>query len=98
MIYRNAVLSDIPQIMELQKKYHIASISDLDKPDGFVTTLFTRSQFDDLITKENGIALAVEGGQVIAYVMAASWSFWSTWPLFTYMISDLPNMEYMGHT
>lgn len=98
MIYRNAVLLDIPQIIELQKKYHIDSISNLDKPDGFVTTMFTKSQFEDLINKENGIALAVEEGHVVAYAMAASWSFWSKWPLFIYMIADLSNMEYMGRT
>ncbi|MEN6469941.1 MAG: GNAT family acetyltransferase [Clostridiaceae bacterium] len=98
MIYRNAVLADIPAILALQKKYHIATISDADKPDGFVTTLFTQGQFEELIAGENGIALASDEGRIIAYVMAASWAFWSKWPLFTYMIADLPNMEYMGLT
>ncbi len=98
MIYRNAVLTDIPAILELQKKYHVATISDLDKPDGFVTTLFTESQFEALITEENGIALACDEDRIVAYVMAASWAYWSKWPLFAYMIADLPNMEYMAQT
>ena len=28
--------------------------------------------------------------------MAASWQYWSAWPLFQYMIEDLPNTEYLG--
>src|SRR5690554_6397683 len=28
--------------------------------------------------------------------MAASWQYWSAWPLFQYMIKDLPNTEYLG--
>ena len=28
--------------------------------------------------------------------MAASWSYWSEWPLFEHMIKDLPNTKYLG--
>lgn len=96
MIYRNAVIKDIPAISELQKKYHIATISEEDKPDGFVTTLFTEEQFRELIEQENGIAVAYDGDKIAAYAMAASWEYWSKWPIFQYMIEDLPNAEYMG--
>ncbi len=30
--------------------------------------------------------------------MAASWQFWSIWPMFEYMIKDLHNLEYLGQT
>ncbi len=40
MIYRNAVIEDISAINELQKKYHILTISEEEKAEGFVTTLF----------------------------------------------------------
>ena len=96
MIYRNAAIKDIPAISELQKKYHIATISEEDKPDGFVTTLFTEEQFKELIEKEDGIAIACDGDKIAAYAMAASWEYWSKWPIFQYMIEDLPNIEYMG--
>ncbi len=96
MIYRNAVIEDIFAIGELQKKYHIASISERDKSDGFVTTLFTEEQFKKLIEKENGITVACDGEQIVAYAMAASWEYWAKWPLFQYMISDLKNTEYKG--
>ena len=96
MIYRNAIITDIPDIRELQKKYHIETSSQEDKQDGFVTTLFTEEQFEELIQKENGIAIACDDNKVIAYAMAASWEYWSRWPLFQHMINDLGNTEYKG--
>lgn len=98
MIYRNATVEDIPAIKELQSKYHVSSINEKDKADGFVTTLFTQDQFQELIEKENGLAIACNRDKIVAYVMAASWEYWSVWPLFKYMIKDLPNTEYLGET
>ena len=96
MEYRNATLKDIYGVSLIQKKYHISTISEEDKPDGFVTTLFNEEQFKELIEKENGLAIACDGGKVIAYAMAASWENWSAWPLFQHMINDLPNNIYLG--
>ncbi|MTI95169.1 MAG: GNAT family acetyltransferase [Firmicutes bacterium] len=96
MQYRNATFSYIPGVQELQKRYHVSTISDEDRPDGFVTTLFTEEQFQQLITKENGLAIACDGNRVVAYAMAASWQYWSEWPLFQHMIDDLPNTEHLG--
>ena len=28
--------------------------------------------------------------------MAASWEYWSAWPLYQYMLKDLPSTEYLG--
>ncbi len=96
MDYRNASIKDIPRITELQQKYHVSTITDEDRPDGFVTTFFTEDQFQELIEKENGLAIACDGEKVVAYVMAASWQYWSAWPLFQHMIKDLPSTEYLG--
>lgn len=96
MDYRNATLNDIPGISALQQKYHVLTINDEDKKDGFVTTLFSEEQFKELIESENGVAIACDGDKIVAYVMAASWQFWSKWPLFQHMIKDLPNTEYLG--
>ncbi|HBI55272.1 MAG TPA: GNAT family acetyltransferase [Firmicutes bacterium] len=96
MDYRNASIKDIPRITELQQKYHVSTITDEDRPDGFVTTFFTEEQFQELIEKENGLAIACDGEKVVAYVMAASWQYWSAWPLFQHMIKDLPSTEYLG--
>ncbi|GAA0717800.1 hypothetical protein GCM10008905_03750 [Clostridium malenominatum] len=96
MKYRNATLEDIPAISELQQRYHVSTISEEDKADGFVTTLFTEEQFKELIQIENGLAIACDGDRVIAYAMAASWKYWSAWPLFQHMINDLPATKYLG--
>ena len=98
MNYRNATIADIPQIEELQKRYHVSSISEDEKKNGFVTTLFTAGQLRELIETEDGISLACEGAVIAAYAMAGSWQFWSKWPLFQHMIADLPNTEYLGQT
>lgn len=96
MEYRNASLDDIQGVSELQKKYHVSTISDIDRPDGFVTTLFTEEQFKDLIQKENGLTIACDGDKIVGYAMAASWEYWSEWPLFQHMIKDLPNTTYLN--
>lgn len=96
IIYRNATPDDLPGVGELQKRYHISTIPEEDKADGFVTTLFTPEQFLSLIEEENGLAIACDGDRVISYAMAASWEYWSVWPLFQHMIADLPNIEYLG--
>ena len=98
MVYRNATISDIPQIEELQKRYHVSFISEEEKKNGFVTTLFTTEQLTELIKQEDGISLACDGDKVIAYAMAGSWQFWSKWPLFQYMIADLQSTQYLGQT
>ncbi len=95
MDYRNATLKDIAQVSELQKKYHILTISEEDKPNGFVTTFFSEELFQELIEKENGLAIACDGDRVVAYAMAASWQYWSRWPLFQMMMEDLPNTKYL---
>ncbi|WP_372999081.1 GNAT family acetyltransferase [Lutispora sp.] len=96
MIYRNAKVEDISGVLELQQRYHVSTIPEEDKNDGFVTTLFTEEQLKKLIEKESGLAIACDGDKIAAYVMAASWQYWSAWPLFQHMIKDLPNTEYLG--
>lgn len=91
-----ATLNDIEKVLELHVKYQINTINEEDKKDGFITTAFTKEQMVDLIIKEQGLFIAVEDEKVIAYVMSASWDFWSRWPMFVYMIEDLENLEYLG--
>lgn len=91
-----AELCDIEATLALHYKYQIDSIAEEDKADGFVTTPFTKEQLTELITMENGLFIAKEDDQVLAYVMAGSWEFWSAWPMFAHMIKDLPNLTYLG--
>jgi hypothetical protein len=95
---KNAELSDIDEVLKLHYRYQIDSIAEEDMADGFVTTPFTKRQMTDLINNENGLFIATKDGSVVAYVMAASWGFWSSWPLFEFMIKELPNLKYHGQT
>ena len=89
-----ANLSDIEGIFTLHRTYHTNTISDMDRPDGFVTTNFTQEQMETLITKENGVTLAKDAdGRILAYATAAPWEFWAEWPLFAYMIQRLPEYQ-----
>ena len=96
MQYKIAELSDIEATLKLHAKYQIDTIEEKDKKDGFVTTAFTKEELTELIEQEQGLFIAKEGDEVLAYVMSASWEFWSKWAMFQYMIENLPNLEYKG--
>lgn len=96
MIFKVAKVSDIDGVLQLQKKYQIDTIAEEDKKDGFVTTSFTKEQLTKLIEEEQGLFIAENQDGIVAYVMVASWQYWSAWPLFAYMIQDLPNLKYRG--
>ena len=98
MEYKLAQIEDIEKVLELHFKYQIDSIKQEDKKDGFITTAFTKEQMIDLITLEQGLFIAVENEKIVAYVMSASWNFWSRWPMFAFMMEDLPNLKYLGQT
>ena len=95
MEYKIAQIEDIEKVLELHSKYQIDSIKQEDKKDGFITTAFTKEQMVDLITLEQGLFIAIENEKIVAYVMSASWKFWSRWPMFAFMMEDLPNLEYL---
>lgn len=87
---------DIDGIFALHSKYQIDTILEEDKKDGFVTTSFSKEQLADIIAKEQGIFIALDEGEVVGYVMSASWQYWSAWPIFKVMIEDLPRVSFEG--
>lgn len=91
-----ATMADLDGVLALHRKYHTASISEADKPDGFVTTNFTDTQLENLVKRENGITIAKQDGIVLSYAMAASWQFWSEWPFFAYMLERLSESRFEG--
>jgi len=93
---RKGRLDDIPAVLKLHSKYQIDSIKEEDKKDGFVTTAFTKEELSSLIEDEDGLFLCFFNDKLIAYVMCASWTFWSAWPMFKHMLKDLPNLTYKG--
>ena len=96
IVYKIADVGDIDATLTLHAKYQIDSIKEEDKKDGFVTTTFSKAELTALIEKEQGLFIAKEGDKVVAYVMAASWAFWSQWAMFAFMIEELPTLSYKG--
>ncbi|MGB4439238.1 MAG: hypothetical protein WBJ13_08465 [Sedimentibacter sp.] len=94
MNYRSTELKDIPGIILLEKKYHQDSISEEDKPGGFITTFFSENKLKRLIEEEKGLAVACDEDRVVGYAGAVSWQFLRTWSVFHPMINDLPNIKY----
>jgi Leu/Phe-tRNA-protein transferase len=96
MQFKIAELSDIDATLELHSQYQIDNIKEEDKEDGFVTTDFTKEELTQLIVQERGLFIAKNENVVLGYVMAASWTFWSKWEMFRFMVDDLENLEYLG--
>lgn len=86
---QTATLSHVEEVLTLHYRYQVDSISELDKADGFITTAFTKDHLTRLIEDENGLFIALVDGEIVAYAMAASWGFWSQWPMFQYMVKNL---------
>lgn len=98
---RLAGLEDMEGIRALLRKYHRDTISEEDRPDGFVTTAITDDQLTELIEEERGvtvIAEPVEGenDRILGFCFAAPWEFWSSWPLFRHMKEIIPDYEFDG--
>lgn len=96
MILKLAEACDIADVLKLHAKYQIDQIREEDKADGFVTTAFSAQQLTALIEQEQGLFIARDEQQVYGYVMAASWQFWSAWPMFQFMITQLPQHPFAG--
>jgi len=96
--YRHATLDDIDAILALHARYQVDTISEADKKDGFITTAFNHQQLSDIIQHENGLFVALIDQRIVAYAMAASWQFWSQWPMFAHMVKGLPDLTYKGHS
>lgn len=101
MEVRLAKLGDMEGVKELLRKYHRDTISDEDRPDGFVTTAITDEQLAELIEKEKGVTIIAEPSdcgpdKVLGFCFAAPWEFWETWPLFRHMMDIIPDYEFEG--
>lgn len=95
-IVRQATVSDIEGIKDLLRKYHKDTISDEDRPDGFVTTAISDEKLEKLIAEENGVTIIADGEDVLGFCFAAQWEFWEEWPLFRHMMDIIPNYSFEG--
>ncbi|WP_210725562.1 GNAT family acetyltransferase [Candidatus Colwellia aromaticivorans] len=91
-----ATLSNVEEILNLHYRYQIDSINEEDKSDGFITTAFTKAHLTSLIQDENGLFIASINNKIVAYAMAASWKYWSQWPMFEFMIKNLDDSTHLN--
>jgi len=91
-----AKLDDVEGVLALQELYLVSNLSEEEKKSGFVTTPFTIEQLTQVINNE-GLFIAKEDTKIIAYIFAESWDFFSQYPIFEYMISLFPRLEFLDY-
>lgn len=89
-----AKLIDIDGVLELQKQYLVSNLTEEEKKSGFVTTPFSVEQLTYVINNE-GLFVAKDNNKIIAYIFAESWDFFSQYPIFEYMISLFPKLNFL---
>lgn len=92
-----ANLSDINGILSLQDLYLVSNLSSQEKEDGFVTTPFTVEQLTYVINNQ-GLFIAKVNNKIIAYLFAESWDYFSQYPIFEYMITLIPNLDFHDYS
>ncbi len=98
MLTRIASVADINGILALQQEHLYTLLSAADRQNyGFVTTPFTVPQLETLIA-EDGAFVAVEDETIVGYVFAASWDYFSQWPIFPFMVTRFSGMTFAGIT
>jgi hypothetical protein len=95
MTMRTAHESDIEGILKLQSVNLYQNLSELERKEGFVTTPFTVKQIRAL-QAQTGVFVAENQGAVAGYAFAGTWDFFSQWPIFPYMVSRFPQLEFHG--
>jgi hypothetical protein len=95
--YRRADASHSAGFLALQEKNLLANVPEAQRSGGFVTTPFTPTQLQQLLAHED-VFVALHDGQVVGYVVAASWSFLSQYLIFAYMVTLLPSVTQFGET
>jgi hypothetical protein len=95
--YTIATTADIESVLVLQEKYLVTNLTDEQKKDGFVTTPFNPELLVSVI-QNDGLFIAKDtNNQVIAYVFAESWDFFSRYPIFEYMITLIPDLKFENY-
>ncbi len=84
---------DISGVLDLQSKYLVSNLTEIEKKEGFVTTPFTVQQIEKIIL-EDGLFIAKDDNKIIAYVYAGSWDYFSQWPIFPFMTNRFDNLSF----
>ncbi len=93
---RLGTTADIGGILSLQERYLYRNLTEKQREKGFVTTPFTVSQIEEIIS-QNGMFIAEnEQKEIIAYAFAGSWTYFEQWEIFNFMVSRFPILSFNG--
>ncbi len=92
-IIRTANESDLDGIVDLQSRNLYANLAPDELAGGFVTTPFTPDLLRQLLI-QTGVLVAESEGQILGYLLAGDWEFFSQWEIFRVMISRLPELNF----
>ena len=92
-IIRTAIESDFTGILDLQARNLYANLAATELPGGFVTTPFS-SDLLRLLMIQDGVFVAASEQQIMGYLLAGDWKFFSQWAIFKVMIDRLPQLSY----
>lgn len=90
---RTANDSDFKGILDLQALNLYANLATAELPGGFVTTPFS-SDLLRLLLRQDGVFVAASEQQIIGYILAGNWEFFSQWGIFKVMIDRLPKLRF----
>ncbi|MEQ9404762.1 MAG: GNAT family acetyltransferase [Cyclobacteriaceae bacterium] len=93
MTSRKAFESDIDGMVNLQKKNLFSELNEEERKRGFVTTPFTLEQIEEAI-RNNGLFVSEDNNKIVAYAFAGSWNYFEQWPIFPYMTSRFPDLNF----
>jgi hypothetical protein len=94
-IIRQAIESDFEGILDLQSRNLYANIAATALAGGFVTTPFTPDLLRQLLI-QSGVFVAEDDGNIIGYLLAGDWKFFSQWEIFKVMMARLPELKFQS--
>jgi hypothetical protein len=92
---RTATESDFDGILDLQSRNLYTKLSPAELAGGFVTTPFTSDLLRQLL-RQSGIFVTEDEGNILGYLLAGDWEFFSQWEIFNVMIDRLPKLNFAG--
>ena len=95
MITRLGRTSDIEGILALQERNLFANLSEADRRDGFVTTIFTPELIQEFVDVD-GVFVAEHADQIAGYAFGGPWSIYDRWPIFHAMTANFPALRFEG--
>ncbi len=86
--------NDIEGVLTLQDSNLFSKMTEEERMNGFVTTPFTVELIEKIIELDGLFVAENEAKEIIAYVYAGSWEYFSQWEIFNYMVSRFDQLSF----